>query len=556
MILRLRLLALVLVTLVGVQETRQLRPYPSWLPFAPTPTDFILHQGDNLQTAINNAQPGDTITLDAGAEFVGSFSLPVKSGSSYVTIRSSALSGLSGGIRVSPGSIVNMATIRASIPNEPAFATSGAAHHYRFQGLEIKTTSGVAADAGIVRLGASSTETSLSQVTHDFDIDRCYIHGQPGQNVLRGVIANGQDTTVQNSYISEIHYIGSDSQAIISWTSPGGLHVINDYLEASGENMMVGGADPKIVGLVPGMTGGIEVRRNTFFKPLSWKVGDPSYAGFHWTVKNLFELKNAINVTVDGNTFTNNWVDAQDGTAILFTVRNQDCTAPWSTVQNVTYTNNTLSGVAGAAYNMLGFDNEAEPAFGKCTNPDTDGSVRGTNLTLQNNLDYDVHGAFLQLTGFYNVTINHNTDIRPSGNTITFAVQQATGFIYRNQLQLEQPFGIFGDGGTQGTAALNTWTPGYVFEKDVMVGAAAGVNPAGTCGGITCYPATVATVQFVDFTNGNYALLSSSPYHNAATDGTDIGVNMTALLAAQANVTITPRTVSGKVTLGGKVTIQ
>ena len=41
------------------------------------------------------------------------------------------------------------------------------------------------------------------------------------------------------------------------------------------------------------MPSDIEIRRNYVFKPLSWKVGDPTYAGKHWTVKNLLELKNA-----------------------------------------------------------------------------------------------------------------------------------------------------------------------------------------------------------------------------------------------------------------------
>lgn len=36
--------------------------------------------GGDLQAPLNAAQPGDTILLEAGAEFVGNFVLPVKSG--------------------------------------------------------------------------------------------------------------------------------------------------------------------------------------------------------------------------------------------------------------------------------------------------------------------------------------------------------------------------------------------------------------------------------------------------------------------------------------------
>lgn len=527
---------LVLVVLARV------RPLPPLFPeFLAVPVDIPLHAGDNLQTAINNATCGDTITLDAGAEFVGTFLLPNKACSSYITIRSSALANLPAGVRVSPSSTSNMATVRTNVANEAALKTATSAHHFRFQGLEIASTSGVSSDGGIVRLGSNPKETSLSQITHDFDFDRCYVHGQPGQNVQQGFVLNAQDATVQNSYVSEIHYIGTDSQAILTYNSPGGLHIINNYLEAAGENFLSGGADPGIPNLVPGMTGGIEFRRNFVFKPLSWKVGDPSYAGFHWTIKNLLELKNAKNVVIDGNIFQNCWPDGQVGIPILFTVRNQEGTAPWSIVENVSFTNNTVSGAIGV-FNLLGSDNERP-------------SQRATGLTIANNLSYNNGGGgpYLTMTGYYNVTINHNTDIPISGNITTLYNQQSLNFVWQNHLTIDRPFSIFGDGGTQGTAALNAYTPGFVFTKNVIVGGSAAENPSGTCGGTTCYPASVTTVQFVNFVGGDYALLPTSPYHNAGTDGTDIGVNMPALLAAQSTSSAPSVNLRGKVTLGGKV---
>ena len=68
----------------------------------------------------------------------------------------------------------------------------------------------------------------------------------------------------------------------------------------------------------------IEIVRNHLAKPLRWRKGDPSFEGVEWTVKNLFELKNARRVLVDGNLLEYNWPQAQNGFAILFTVRNQD----------------------------------------------------------------------------------------------------------------------------------------------------------------------------------------------------------------------------------------
>ncbi|HEV7375798.1 MAG TPA: hypothetical protein VGN95_13845, partial [Pyrinomonadaceae bacterium] len=50
--------------------------------------------GGDLQTAINQAQPGDIIVLQAGATYTGSYVLPVKpiisgTDSDYITIRTS-----------------------------------------------------------------------------------------------------------------------------------------------------------------------------------------------------------------------------------------------------------------------------------------------------------------------------------------------------------------------------------------------------------------------------------------------------------------------------------
>jgi hypothetical protein len=109
------------------------------------------------------------------------------------------------------------------------------------------------------------------------------------------------------------------------------------------------------------------------------EVGHASYAGIHWTVKNQFELKNAQRVLVDGNLFENNWGDAQNGYGVLFTARNQDGTAPWSMVRDVTFTNNIVRHTGGAL-NIMGTDN---------LNP----SQPTQRILVQNNLFDDVNGS-------------------------------------------------------------------------------------------------------------------------------------------------------------------
>src|SRR5207245_4351996 len=55
------------------------------------PSVVQVHAGDNLQAAINHAQPGDQLVLDAGATFTGPIILPNKTGDQWITIQSSAL---------------------------------------------------------------------------------------------------------------------------------------------------------------------------------------------------------------------------------------------------------------------------------------------------------------------------------------------------------------------------------------------------------------------------------------------------------------------------------
>src|SRR6185503_20898412 len=157
---------------------------------------------------------------------------------------------------------------------------------------------------------------------------------------------------------------------------------LNNYLEATGENVMWGGADPAQESMIPT---NVEVRRNTISKLLEWR-------GQGYTIKNLIEMKNCIDCTVDGNMLVNNWGnEGQAGAAVVITVRNQDCRAPWSTIQNGSFTNNLVINSDGV-FNFLGKDNEAEPTYQdspghpKCSDPgESYGSVRGSAFLVANN---------------------------------------------------------------------------------------------------------------------------------------------------------------------------
>jgi hypothetical protein len=493
---------------------------------APAGRQTSIPAGGDLQGALNSAQPGDTIILQAGATYTGNFTLPVKSGTAWIYVQSSALSSLpAAGTRVGPAQASLMPKI-VSPNTTPAISTAAGAHNFRFVGVEITTTwaSTTATNYVLVSLEAPGGNTAVAQAPTDMVFDRCYIHGTQTGNVRRAILMNSARTAVVDSYLSDLHEVGADSQALASWNGPGPFKIVNNYLEGSGENILFGGADPAILNLVPS---DIEIRRNYLFKPLSWRVGSASYAGIHWSVKNLLELKNAQRVLIDGNLLENNWGDAQNGYGVLFTVRNQDGTAPWSNVSDVTFTNNIVRH-SGGGVNMMGADylHPSQPT---------------QRILIQNNLFDDISGTGWNGTGTFfqimdggsDVVVDHNTVLQ-SGNMITAtyssALVPASSFVFTNNIVPYNQYGVFGDYGVGlGMLAINAYFPGSSFARNAIVGGLASNFPADNY-----YPSALAAVGFVDLANRNYALAPGTPYVRAGTDGKDVGADFTAMAAAMA----------------------
>jgi hypothetical protein len=487
---------------------------------APTGTSIAVHAGDNLQNALNAAQRGDEIVIDAGATFTGSFVLPAKTGTSangWITVRTSALSSLP-----PLGSRINAAQHASAMPKLVAntvaevLRTQKGASGWRIVGIEMTVIPTLYwVHNGLVLLGDGSTlQTQLSQVPTDLILDRVYIHGQPNVSLKRCVALNSANTAIIGSQLLECHGRGFDSQAILGWNGPGPYLIENNRLEGAGEIIMFGGVTPAIPNLVPS---DITIRRNYLYRPMSWKGV--------WTVKNLFELKNAQRVLVEGNALENNWVDGQVGYALVF--GSADTGYSWCVVQDVTFRYNHVHNSAGAV-NLFEHYGSA---------------ISMKRVALQNNLFTGIgasglgnNGRMFQFTdGIDDIWIENNTGFAPiTYMTFSSFTKYMNRFTYRNnigggsQYNLHSPEGI-------GQAALNKHlTSPYIYAGNVTVG---------TSYLMPIYNAYTSSITSVGFVNpisigGTWSLSPLSLYLSIGMGGATPGVNWLNFLAQLANVRI------------------
>jgi hypothetical protein len=320
--------------------------------------------------------------------------------------------------------------------------------------------------------------------------------------------------------------VRGSGQALAGWNGAGDWNIVNNYLEAASENILFGGADPTIEGVIPS---DIEVRRNVVTKRLDWQ--DAKVA-----VKNAFELKNARRVLVEGNVFERVWVSGQDGTAILLKSVNQEGRCTWCVTEYVTFRRNIVRGAAhGVTVNAVEVGRRGLAA-----------PVAANHLRFEDVLFEDLGSPqwggggklFRIYGGASDVSITHITS---TGNPVSVLEARDPGdvnprFVFSFNIIERHSYGI-GAGSDEGTKTLSRNFSPFTYSKNVLVNTSAGGEQPATDSALESrYPGTTWVVSGwndVGFAAGTSTLTRNSRFAGAADGGRDVGASVAAIEAAQ-----------------------
>jgi len=544
----------------------------------PAPGKTInVKQSDDLKKAINEANCGDTISLQAGATFAGFFRLPAKKcdDAHWIIIRTSApdsalppegtrVTPCYAGVASLPGRPDFHCTAPKNVMAKVVFDNKGSgpftfmngASHYRFVGLEVtRNTPG----SIIYNLFMVERDAVIDHIV----FDRVWLHGTPRDETTRGIALGGSAyVAVVDSYLTDFHCTAMTGACVDSQAIAGGLgdkpmgpyKIVNNFMEAAAETILFGGGP---AALAPT---DIEIRRNHMFKPLAWMPGNSQFVGAAngkpFIVKNLFELKNASRVLFDGNILENSWGGfSQMGFGVLLTPKNQadgkgGNLCPECYVTDVTIRNCRISHVGSGFQIGNGLSgNGGAPKGGSRY------SIHDIVVDDIQDSRYGGTGAFAQISMTPTGTIPVLRDVRIDHvtafpNKTMFILggpiqePRMTNFLLTNSILTggDKPIITTGGGpkvvcsalpdGRGFKTVMDACFSAYTFEHNVIVGG--GDFPKGNT--VVKKPSDIGFVEFKDGDGGDYELNDGSKFRRSASDGRDLGADTRAIAKATEGV--------------------
>lgn len=253
--------------------------------------------------------------------------------------------------------------------------------------------------------------------------------------------------------------------------------------------------------------------------------------------KGYMEIKNLDTGLIEGNIFTGY------PTSLAFTLANQNSTSPWVVIKDVTVRSNLYESFT----TML----IAQLISGTMT-------PEGSNIQFTNNLGYNIHdvdgiigqepvmlytagGTLTPLTVAHNTMINKPqtanykvalcvvpmpNPLKDTGNGLIF---KDNILFYGNSGFLACTAKTFAQSWPHFVETKNGWIDSVEFPKTAeFITGASGHFPN------SLYLANDTLVQFTNAGARNYSLQATSPWNNAASDGTDVGVDWAELQAVLA----------------------
>ncbi len=544
-------------------------------------TMIPVNAGGDLQAALNSAHCGDTIQLQAGATYTGSFTFPAKScdDGHWVIVRTNAPDSAlpPEGNRANPC----YAGV-ASLPGRPQFACANpqkvmarieynktadgpitlanGANHYRLIGLEITRTAGGRSAPTLIAVEPGG-------VADHIIVDRSWLHGTVHDETQVGVSFHRVNYgAVVDSYLNDFHCTAGTGTCTDAHAVAGGLgshqdgpfKIENNFLEASGESILFGGGAATLT------PADIEIRRNHFFKPWAWMPGNSNFVGANdghpFVVKNHLELKNAMRVLIEANILENNWGGfSQSGYGICLSPKNQHTqhngdVCPLCQVVDVTVRYSRISHAGGGIAMTTGISGD---------NGNGGAALYGTRWSIHDVVVDDISrsyvgpGTLFEILNRWpqnplnNVTINHVTGF-PAANSHMLTLGNLTslpsmyGLVFTNNIILTGAYPVWNTGGgptacayngSPATKLSNCFTS-YAFSNNALIATPA-ADPPPTWPSGNFFPPTPDAVGFARYREGgggDYQLQAHSPYANAGTDGRDLGADIVGLQAALAGV--------------------